>query len=173
MNTIKTIVWLFPVIFMLHDFEEVIFIEAWKKKNKRQMQTAKMKKVPFADFNNTASFSIGVAIEFLIISALSLFACIFEWYFLWFCLFFGFTLHFVVHCVMTLQFKHYVPGVVTSIPFLPICIYILWFSSKIISFNATQLFLSCVIGSLLMLLMVSILHRCMKSFASFIEKLEG
>ncbi len=173
MNAIKTIVWLFPIIFMLHDFEEVIFVEVWKKKYKKQMKNTKMKKVPFADLGSTASFSIGIAIEFLIISALSLFACIFDWYFLWFGLFFGFTLHLVVHCIMALQFKGYVPGVATSTPFLLPCFYILWASSKLISFTATQLFLSCVIGSLLMLLMISILHRCMKSFANFIEKLEG
>ena len=38
MNTINTIVWLFPVIFMLHDFEEIIFVEAWKRKYKRKIQ---------------------------------------------------------------------------------------------------------------------------------------
>lgn len=88
MNTINTIVWLFPVIFMLHDFEEIIFVEAWKRKYKRKIQTTKMKKIPFADLGSTPSFSIGVLIEFFIISALSLSACIFDWYFLWLGLFF-------------------------------------------------------------------------------------
>ena len=138
-----------------------------------QIQTTKMKRAPFSDLEDTASFSIGIAIEFIIISALSLFACLFDWYFLWFGLFFGFTLHLIVHCFMTVQFKHYVPGVVTCIPFLPICIYILWISSGLVSFTVTQLVLSCVIGSLLMLLMVSILHRCMKSFERLVRKFEG
>jgi hypothetical protein len=74
MFTIKAIVWLFPVIFMLRDFEEVIFVVAWKKRFKIQIQTTKMKKAPFSDLEDTASFSIGIAIEFIIISALSLFA---------------------------------------------------------------------------------------------------
>jgi len=29
MNTMNFIVWLFPVIFMLHDFEEIIMVEVW------------------------------------------------------------------------------------------------------------------------------------------------
>lgn len=41
MNTINTIVWLFPVIFMLHDFEEIIFVEAWKRKYKKKYKQQK------------------------------------------------------------------------------------------------------------------------------------
>ncbi len=172
MNTLKTIVWLFPIIFMLHDFEEIILVEAWKKKYKKELQNTTMKKVPFSDFRSAASFSIGVVIEFLIFSALPLFACLFNWYFLWFGLFFGFTFHLVIHCKMSLQFKHYVPGVATSIPFLPICIYLLWISAKMISFTTVQLILSCVTGTILMLLIVAFLHKYMDSFAGFIKKME-
>ena len=172
MNTINTIVWLFPVIFMLHDFEEIIFVEAWKRKYKRKIQTTKMKKIPFADLGITPSFSIGVLIEFFIISALSLSACIFDWYFLWLGLFFGFTIHLIVHCMLALQFKGFVPGVVTAVPLLPFCFYILWVSNKFLSFTTAQLCISCVVGAILMLLMVAVLHRCMKSFEAFIKEWE-
>ncbi|MDR6120436.1 hypothetical protein QFZ87_000033 [Bacillus sp. SLBN-46] len=31
--SIETVIWLFPLTFLLHDFEEIIFVEAWFQKN--------------------------------------------------------------------------------------------------------------------------------------------
>lgn len=172
MFSIKTIVWLFPIIFMLHDFEEIFFVEAWKKRYKMQLQSTKMKKAPFSDLKDTASFSIAVAIEFLIISALSFFSCIFDWYLLWYGLFFGFTLHLVIHCVLVIQFKNYVPGAVTTIPFLPICIYLLCLSAGYFTFTVNEIVFYCVVGVLGMLLMIYSLHKCMPIFENWIRRFE-
>lgn len=30
---VQTLIWLFPIIFILHDFEEIIMIEKWMKTN--------------------------------------------------------------------------------------------------------------------------------------------
>ena len=34
MDNFITIVWLLLVVFMIHDFEEIIFFRSWKSKNK-------------------------------------------------------------------------------------------------------------------------------------------
>ncbi len=31
--SLPTLLWLFPITFLLHDFEEILFVEAWFKKN--------------------------------------------------------------------------------------------------------------------------------------------
>ena len=174
MNSIKTIVWLFPVIFMLHDFEEIFFIEAWRKRYANQLQLAisKKKKVPYADIKDTPSFSIAVAIEFLIISLLSLFSCIFDGYLLWFGLFFGFTIHLIIHCVLSIQFRHFVPGVATSLPFLPVCIYLLYYSTRFFTFTGIELILYCLIGIVSVLLILLVLHKSMGTFEKWIRRFE-
>lgn len=43
MNDIRMYVWLLPLLFILHDMEEVIFVAWWKKRNlfKRNMPLKK------------------------------------------------------------------------------------------------------------------------------------
>lgn len=33
-NNLQVIIWFFPILFMFHDFEEIIFMRAWISKNK-------------------------------------------------------------------------------------------------------------------------------------------
>jgi hypothetical protein len=40
MNTMSFIVWMFPIIFMLHDFEEIIMVEAWGNRYRKAINTA-------------------------------------------------------------------------------------------------------------------------------------
>lgn len=44
MNNINTIVWLLPIIFMIHDFEEIIFIKVWRKRYQHYLDNCTMKK---------------------------------------------------------------------------------------------------------------------------------
>jgi len=34
MDNYSTIIWLLPIVFMIHDFEEIIFFKSWMNKNK-------------------------------------------------------------------------------------------------------------------------------------------
>ena len=38
MNTLKMIIWLFPIAFMLHDFEEILFLEDWLEGHGRDLR---------------------------------------------------------------------------------------------------------------------------------------
>ncbi|TCO70425.1 HXXEE domain-containing protein [Marinisporobacter balticus] len=165
MNSMNVIVWLFPIIFMTHDFEEIIFISAWREKYKHYLDTCTMKKKPFADFKSTDSFSIGVAILFLIFSFAALFSIIFNSYYIWYGLFFATTAHFITaHFNLTLKFKHYVPGIITAILFLPLSIYILYTATLILGFSVTEIILSCVAGSLFGFVIYVFLHSVEKNF---------
>lgn len=171
MNSMNVIVWLFPIIFMIHDFEEIIFISAWRKKYKHYIDTCTMKKKPFEDFKSTASFSIGVEILFLIFSFAALFAIIFNNYYIWYGLFFATTAHFITaHFLLTLKFKHYVPGIITAILFLPLSIYILYTATSILVFSVSEIILSCVVGSLFGFVIYVGLHSAEKSLESQLVK---
>ena len=171
MNNMNTIVWLFPIIFMIHDFEEIIFISAWRKKYKDYIKTCTMKKIPFADFKSTASFSIGVEIIFLILSLSALFSVISNSYYIWYGLFFATTAHFITaHFILTLKFKHYVPGIITAILFLPLSIYILYTATLITGFSLTEILLSCVVGSLFAFAIYVFLHSVEKNLENQLRK---
>jgi len=41
-----TLIWLFPIAFMFHDFEELILFEPWLKKNARDIEARLKPRVP-------------------------------------------------------------------------------------------------------------------------------
>ncbi len=79
--TIQTLIWLFPIMFIIHDFEEIIMVEKWLHNN----QTNLYKRLPtkIADrivkqFSmTTAQFAVAVLLIFLLISAATISANIY------------------------------------------------------------------------------------------------
>ena len=68
----ETLIWLFPIVFMIHEFEEIIFMRWWIAKNKVHVlnKYPKLGKQVLGQFDafSTESFSLIVAEEFLIVS---------------------------------------------------------------------------------------------------------
>ena len=76
MNNIQVIIWLFPMLFIFHDFEEIIFMKAWINKNKayllKKFPGLPQKLLSHLDNITTSSFFLGVAEEFIIISIITI-----------------------------------------------------------------------------------------------------
>ena len=172
MKSINFITWVFPILFMLHDFEEIILVEAWRKRYKIKLDKQKARRLVFAGCKKTPAFSVGVAIEFLIISAVSLVSYLIGNYCFWYGLFFAFTIHLIGHCIVILLYKFYVPGVITSILFLPCCLYVLHSTQQILQFTLVDIVLYCSIGVIVMMLLLCGLHKCMSFFEKEIATFE-
>lgn len=169
-------IWLLPILFMLHDFEEIIMIGAWKKRNKLTNSNNQSNekdflstKVPYSDFKSTASFSIGVAVEFLLFSAVSLMAFFLDNYYIWFIFMFAVTFHYLVHLKMCISFKGYVPGIATSVICFPISIILLIYVSKEAAFSIYAVIIFCLVGVLAGILIVKTLHTCMERFDKWLK----
>lgn len=169
MNELKIIVWLFPVLFMIHDFEEIILVGEWK--NKKEYNELKGKKRPFEDFISTASFSIAVAQEFILFSVVTLLSIVFNNYFIWLGFFFAFLFHFGMHCFMTIKIKSYTPGVVTSLIFLPIGIYLFFRAVQMIEYSWLLVCLSSLIGIVLIFGNLFFLHKMMPRFDKWVKSI--
>jgi hypothetical protein len=117
--SIETIIWLFPITFLLHDFEEIIFVESWFRKNYKTL----IDKVPtktrsiFEELSKTtaARFSIPVFLQFVLYIFSSFMAVEKQIY----GLFIGFNvllfLHIFTHIGQSLYFRTYALGVGTAI----------------------------------------------------------
>ncbi|MCB2360887.1 HXXEE domain-containing protein [Clostridium estertheticum] len=72
MSNIQVIIWLFPLLFIFHDLEEIIFMQAWISKNRlylcERFPILSKKLLPHFDNITTSSFAFGVAEEFILIS---------------------------------------------------------------------------------------------------------
>ncbi|GAA0180942.1 HXXEE domain-containing protein [Clostridium sediminicola] len=174
MNDIKIMVWLFPILFIFHDFEELIFMQLWISKNRlylcEKFPKVSKKLLPHFDNITTSSFAFGVAEEFILISIITVVSFITNWYNLWIGLFIAFALHLVIHCFQTLIVRKYVPAIVTSIICLPICIYII--KNIIPIFPLGTVVLYAIFGFIIMVVNLVIIHKGMDIFNKWLVQYE-
>ena len=118
---------IFPAIFMLHEFEEMIFLKSWLNRNASMLE----RKIPFAHKAirqmsqlSSSGFALAVFEEFVIVLLAVAVSFYFEWYYAWIAIFTAFTFHLLVHIVQWLCLRHYIPAVVTS----ALCLIYSWFA---------------------------------------------
>lgn len=117
--SIKSLIWLFLVAFMLHDFEEIIRIEPWYRKNfgsiYGKVPARFRKEVQSFSRMTSSQFAVAVCIEFIIFVPFTFMAAEQGQYLL----FLGFNavllLHVFMHVGQAVYLKMLVPGVVTAV----------------------------------------------------------
>ncbi|MGJ1204686.1 HXXEE domain-containing protein [Sphingobacterium lactis] len=169
---LKILVLIFPIIFMIHDFEEIIFFKKWILRNENEL-TRRFPKIAnklLPHFKNisTSSFALGVAEEFLIVSIISVFAIMNEDFKLWYGIFIGFFIHIIIHIIQWIIYRKYIPSIVTSFLVLPHCFYTLekLNESKLLELNDKILW--GVIGFVIVILNLLLVHKLIAIF----EKLQ-
>ena len=125
---ILTIVWLFPIVFMFHDFEEMLTIEKWVKQNKAfvfKKIPSPMHKYYYSSFKmTTVQFVQDVFWIFLVITSATLLAVLYSFYFPFLMFLALFFAHVFTHIGQSVYLGKYTPGVITSIVLvLPYCLY--------------------------------------------------
>ena len=117
-------VWMLPILFILHDFEEMIVMPLWKTRHHRKLAT--LKKPYFGSVTQGSAFAVGVLEEFIILLFISGFCQLTHNSLLYLSFVVAYTSHFIIHYIMCLQFRGYVPGVVTVTLELPIVLLIIF-----------------------------------------------
>lgn len=115
--------WILPILFILHDFEEMICMPLWKIRHRKMLD--RMDKPFFGQVINGQAFSIGVLEEMLILIIVSIICSLTHNYTLYLAFILAYTFHFVMHYKMCFSIKNYVPGVVSATIQLPFMIWII------------------------------------------------
>ncbi|WP_438444776.1 HXXEE domain-containing protein [Gorillibacterium sp. sgz5001074] len=114
-----TLMWLFPVVFMLHDFEEIIFIDGWWERH----GSAVLPKLParlrprflrIAQMTS-AQFAVAVLLEFICFIPVTYAAVERGWLYLLLAANAVLFLHVFTHVGQWLYLGRYTPGVVTAV----------------------------------------------------------
>ncbi|RDW21273.1 HXXEE domain-containing protein [Oceanobacillus chungangensis] len=75
---VQTLIWLFPIMFILHDFEEIIMVEKWLKRNSTSLYDTLPKKIAdrvIKQFSmSTVQFAVAVLVIFLFVSSSTIMA---------------------------------------------------------------------------------------------------
>lgn len=116
----ETLMWFLPIVFMLHDFEEIVMFKPWMNANRAALE----KRLPawtarvlgrHGDMS-TSAYALAVAEEFIVLSALTMFAVEFELYLFWTGMMLGFFIHLLIHVGQFIAYRKYVPVILTSLP---------------------------------------------------------
>lgn len=123
--------WLFLAAFMIHDFEEIIFVESWMKRNYERISSIVPKfyrsQLKGMSDITSAQFAVAVFIEFILFVPITYVAVERQSY----VLFVGFNalllVHVFTHVAQSLFVRSYTPGVVTAvIVILPYSLYLFY-----------------------------------------------
>lgn len=169
-------VWLLPVLFTIHEFEEIFMIEAWYEGHKEKINRLWPKKKPFgldhAGPYLTASIAIGIFCEFIVVILICFLCAIFNNYYVWY----GFAVGFVLNSILLhgrdfIKFKGYTPGIVSiAVLFFP-TIWILYQSNTILHYGVWEIVLSTILVNVIFgLATFKVLHKSMISWSAWLHK---
>ena len=145
--------WLFPILFVFHDFEEIVGVRLWLERNGDMLRDRYPLIYKYFRHFSTDGFALAVYEEFLVITGMTIAALCAESSFMWYVWFGGFaalTFHYVVHIVQAVILRRYIPAVVTSVICLPISIYIIYDILNGTMSGYTQFALGTVVGALML-----------------------
>lgn len=155
-------VWLFPVLFIFHDMEEIIGMGAWLQKNGKMLD----KRFPkisgsFAHYS-TEGMALAVFEELLVCIAICILSLCLDWYALWLGGLIAYTVHLAVHIVQAVVVRMYLPALATSMIALPVSVLLIKKCMVLLQFTAGEAVLYGIIGLMLIALNLKFAHRLMR-----------
>ena len=123
---IQTLMMMFPVVFMFHDFEELCFLESWIRKNADALRNTFIGKNWLTlEGYSTSAIGIAIMMMFLFVSITSILSVIFNLYALFSAAMIIFAIHNLVHTIQPILLRRYIPAMGSSIITLPYPFYVL------------------------------------------------
>ena len=159
------------VLFMIHEFEEIIFIKKFIEKNKvvKDMKNELFVKKK-ESYPSTETTSLMIAEEFIILSTLLFIASEFNMYEIALSLFIVYIAHLVPHIYDALRYRKFSPGSLTSFIIFPLGILIIWNVILNKEINLIIFILCVIISGFLMILNLLFLHKISKKIDKYLQK---
>lgn len=156
------LVFALPIVFMLHDFEEIIFLRPWLERNgdrlRKSLPKAAGKMLAQMRTTTTERFSLIVAEEFVIVSGVTFYSVTSGNYYPWFALLLGFSAHFAMHIAQWLFVRRYIPAIATTLLALPYCYFAIIRSVGRLELTAREVMLCLVSGVVVVGLNLFVMH---------------
>ena len=160
-----------PLVFMLHDFEELIGAEPWLRANRAALLQRFPRFAPplLAHMQRMAGapFTCGVCLLFVLLTLLSFYAALSGDCRLWYGVLAAFTAHLFVHLLQWALWRRYIPCILTSLPALP---YGIWALAQDFPLTAAEKWHWSSVAALLVLALLALLHLFMPRLARCLNR---
>ncbi|WP_055106497.1 HXXEE domain-containing protein [Paenibacillus ihumii] len=112
-------IWMFLIVFMLHNFEEIFTIEYWFNRiypvTKERIPLYIIQQMEKSKSMTAGQFTIAVFVLFLVVSVLLIISVTTKFYFLFLGANIFFAINIIIHPIQALFLRRYVPGLWTSV----------------------------------------------------------
>ena len=105
----ENLLWLFPVIFMLHEMEEIIGFGPWLDKNQAILDKYPRIAAAYEHFS-PSGFAVAVLEEYLVVIIITGASLYFANYLVWLGAFIAFSLHLLIHLIQSILIRKYIPA---------------------------------------------------------------
>ena len=160
-----------PLVFMLHDFEELIGVEPWLRANRAALLQRFPRLAPplLAHMQRMAGapFTCGVCLLFVLLTLLSFYAALSGDYRLWYGVLAVFTAHLLVHLLQWALWRRYIPCIITSLLALP---YGIWALAQDFPLSAAEKWHWSGVTALFVLALLALLHLFMPRLARCLNR---
>ena len=142
--------WMFPLLFIFHDMEEIIGLVPWIHLNETLLAQKAPAILKIHKGITTEGFALAVFEEFVLVLSITLLA-----YFtqsralelVWLGGFVAFALHLLLHIGQSILLHKYIPALITSILCFPISAYLITDIVHLWQVSTSEFFLFSLVGS--------------------------
>lgn len=129
--SLETLMWLLPIVFMLHDFEEIIMFRPWLQRESARLRLRFPRFAPRMlqqlESLSTSSFALAVAEEFVLLVMVTYWCVANQRYSAWAAVVLVFFLHLIMHIGQFALYRRYIPTIITSVVASIYCVVALWY----------------------------------------------
>ncbi|MFT8703171.1 MAG: HXXEE domain-containing protein [Oenococcus oeni] len=136
------IYFIFPLIFMLHELEEIAFMPGWVAKVKANKNNWLTEMIPEISAKNFTLMVLEEYILLLIITLLCWWTKNLDFYF---AVILAYNLHILFHIGQAIIFKGYIPGLFLGIVSLGLASWLIWLTVDYVSWDKIFVFLPLAI----------------------------
>ncbi|MDR1644775.1 MAG: HXXEE domain-containing protein [Tannerellaceae bacterium] len=166
---IELFVFLAVSLFMIHEFEELIFVRIWIKNNADKPKLAKDMWLKNAKaYPSTATIALMIGEEFLLVVILSLLAFLFHFQELAAGIFIAHTLHLAGHIANAIRVKRWSPGSITATATCPVCTAVIVYYIINNQLFGMNLLIGLLIAGIVLLANLALLHKLAPKVNDFI-----
>lgn len=153
----ENLLWLFPVIFMLHEMEEIIGFGPWLDKNQGILDKYPTIAAAYEHFS-PSGFAVAVLEEYLVVLIITGASLYFANYLVWLGAFIAFSLHLLIHLIQSILIRKYIPALASSLVLLPPSI---WIIKQVIDQTDYSLLIWTLLGLIFMVVNLAFAHKLM------------
>lgn len=162
------LLWLFPILFMLHEMEEIIGFKIWLDKHLGIVQKYPLLSKIYNHFSHEG-FAFAVLEQYLLCLVVTLFSIYYENYLIWIGFFIAFLIHLAIHILQSIIIRKYIPALATSIILLPIGLWILIQVISLSNYTHLAIIIWSIICFIIMILNLIFVHFLMRKITQKIK----